>query len=276
MKTKTLQLPHQQVAYYESKGTGPAVILIHGNSSSGLSYQRQIESSLGDKYRLVALDLPGHGDSDRASDVSQYSLPGYAAVVAAAAQALNMPDAILVGWSLGGHIALEAHNLLPQAKGFVIFGTPPLAFPPAMQDAFLPNPAVNIGFQVDVTKEEAAAYAQSFFAPQSFVAPNASIDLQHFIADILRTDGNARAGLAASIKPNGYQDEVQVVANLTRPLAILHGECEQLVSAPYIRSLTMPTLWRNQIQIIPGAGHAPHVEQPDKFNTLIEEFITSK
>ena len=270
MQAKMLRLPQQQVAYYESQGTGPAVLLIHGNSASGLSYQRQIESSLGDTYRLVALDLPGHGDSDRASDVAQYSLPGYAAVVAAAAQALNMPDAFLVGWSLGGHIVLETQNLLPQAKGFVIFGTPPLAFPPAMQDAFLPNPAVNIGFQIDVTKEQAAAYAQSFFAP------GASIEVQPFVADILRTDGNARAGLAASIKPNGYQDEVQIVAHLTRPLAILHGKCEQLVSAPYIRTLTMPTLWRGQIQFIPNAGHAPHVEQPATFNALLQEFISGK
>ncbi len=270
MKPKMLQLPSQKIAYYESQGTGPAVMLIHGNSASGLSYQHQIDSPLGEKYRLVALDLPGHGDSDRASDVSAYSLPGYAAVVASAANALNMPDAVLVGWSLGGHIVLEAHNRLPQAKGFVIFGTPPLAFPPDMTAAFLPNPAVNIGFKVEVTKEEAAAYAQSFFIP------NASVDLQPFIADILRTDGNARAGLAASIKPNGYQDEVQIVAHLTRPLAILHGESDQLVSAPYIRGLTMPTLWRKQIQVIPGAGHAPHWEQPEKFNALLEAFIAGQ
>ena len=270
MKPNMLELPSQKIAYYASQGKGPAVMLIHGNSVSGLAYRHQIESALGDKYRLVAIDLPGHGDSDRASDMSGYSLPGYASVVAAAAKALNMEDAVLVGWSLGGHIVLEAHNLLPQAKGFVIFGTPPLAFPPDMGKAFLPNPAVNIGFTADVTKEQAAAYAQSFFVP------NAAIDVEPFVADILRTDGNARVGLAASIKPNGYQDEVQIVANLTRPLAILHGEGEQLVNASYICELAMPTLWRKQVQMIRGAGHAPHWEQPGTFNALLEEFILGK
>lgn len=267
MKPKVLQLPSQKIAYHESNGTGPAVILIHGNSCSGLCYQRQLNSPLGEKYRLIALDLPGHGDSGRASDQSMYSLPGYAAVVAAAATELNVPDAVLVGWSLGGHIALEAHDRLPKAKGFVIFGTPPLAFPPAMDAAFLPNPAVNIGFKAEVTNEEAGAYAQSFFVP------NSAADLHPFVADILRTDGSARAGLAASVKPDGYQDEVQIVARLTRPLAILHGESEQLVNAPYIRGLVMPTLWRKQIQIIPNAGHAPHWEQPETFNALLEDFI---
>ena len=267
MKPIMLRLPTQQIAYYESRGKGPAVMLIHGNSASGLAYRHQLNSALGDKYRLVAIDLPGHGDSDRASDMSAYSLPGYASVVAAAAYALNMEDAVLVGWSLGGHIALEVHNSLPKAKGFVIFGTPPLAFPPDMGKAFLPNSAVSVGFTADITKEQAAAYANSFFAP------NSSLDLAPFVADIARTDGNARVGLAASIKPNGYQDEVQIVANLTRPLAILHGEGEQLVSASYISELTLPTLWREQIQMIRIAGHAPHWEQPGTFNALLEEFI---
>ncbi len=269
MQSKILQLPSQKVAYYESTGTGPSVMLIHGNSSSGLSYQHQLNSSLGETYRLVAIDLPGHGDSESAADMSAYSLPGYAGVIAAAAKALSMQDAVFVGWSLGGHIVLEAHNQLPQAKGFVIFGTPPLAFPPAMEEAFLPNPAMNVGFKPDVSAEEAQTYAASFFAP------NVSAPQTPFTTDILRADGNARAGLAASITPDGYQDEIEIVGNLSTPLAILHGKEEQLVSEAYISQLMMPSLWRNRVQIIADAGHAPQWEQPAQFNALLDEFITT-
>jgi pimeloyl-ACP methyl ester carboxylesterase len=270
MHSRLLDLPGQPLAYYESSGTGPAALLIHGNSASGRAFERQLAGEIGARFRLVALDLPGHGESGRAPNSATYSLPGYAATVAAAARALGLERAALVGWSLGGHIALEAHNLLPDAAGFVIFGTPPLAFPPAMEAAFLPNPAVNIGFKVDVTPDEATAYARSFFDPR------ADIDPQPFVDDILRTDGAARAGLAASIKPNGYQDEVQIVANLRRPLAIVHGAAEQLVSESYISALAMPTLWRNSVQIISGAGHAPHWEQPAAFNALLEAFLTQQ
>ena len=242
-------------------------MLIHGNSSSGLAYQPQINSPLGEKHRLVAIDLPGHGDSEPFAEMSAYSLPGYAAVVAAAAEALDMQDAVFVGWSLGGHVVLEAHNQLEKAKGFVIFGTPPLAFPPAMEEAFLPNPTVNIGFKADVTEEEAQAYAASFFAP------GVSVPQTPFVADILRTDGQARAGLAASIKPNGYQDEIEIAANLSIPLAIFHGKEEQLVNEAYLSKLTMPTLWRGEVQVINGAGHAPQWEQPEEFNRLLEAFV---
>ncbi|NOZ48946.1 MAG: alpha/beta hydrolase [Chloroflexi bacterium] len=268
MQPNILQLPSQKIAYYESSGTGPAIMLIHGNSSSGLSYQHQINSALGEKYRLVAIDLPGHGNSEPFAEMSAYGMPGYAAVVAAAAEALHMQDAVFVGWSLGGHIVLEAHNQLKKAKGFVLFGTPPLAFPPAMEEAFLPNPVVNIGFKPDVTEEEARAYTAAFFTP-GVPAPEVP-----FVTDVLRTDGNARAGLAASIRPNGYQDEVEIVANLSIPLAIFHGEEEQLVNAGYIGKLAMPTLWRNEIQVISGAGHAAQWEQPEEFNNLLEAFVT--
>ncbi len=267
MRPKMLQISSQKIAYYESPGTGPAVMLIHGNSSSGLAYQRQIQSWLGEKYRLVAIDLPGHGDSEPFAAKSAYGLPGYAATVAAAAKALGMEDAVFVGWSLGGHIVLEAHDRLEKAKGFVIFGAPPLAFPPAMKEAFLPNPAVEIGFKADITEEEARTYAASFFAPGT------SVPETPFVTDILRTDGNARSGLAASIKPDGYQDEVEIVANLSIPLAIFHGEEEQLVNKAYIGKLTMPTLWRGEIQVIGAAGHAPQWEQPEEFNRLLEAFV---
>jgi pimeloyl-ACP methyl ester carboxylesterase len=268
MQPKMLQLPSQKIAYYESSGTGPAIMLIHGNSSSGLSYQHQINSWLGEKYRLVAIDLPGHGNSEPFAEKSAYGMPGYAATIATAAEALEMEDAVFVGWSLGGHIVLEAHNQLEKAAGFVIFGTPPLAFPPAMEEAFLPNPVVNIGFKANITKEEARAYATSFFVPGT-PAPETP-----FVTDILRTDGNARAGLAASIKPDGYQDEIEIVANLSIPLAIFHGKEEQLVNEAYISKLTMPTLWRNEIQIITAAGHAPQWEQPEAFNGLLDAFMT--
>lgn len=140
MEPKTVQLASQKISYYESEGSGRPVVLLHGNSSSGLSFQHQLSSPLGKKYHLIVPDLPGHGGSEPFVDVSAYSLPAYAGIVAAMAEALlNVTEAVFVGWSLGGHIVLETHNRLPQARGSVIFGAPPVAFPPAMAEAFLPT-----------------------------------------------------------------------------------------------------------------------------------------
>ena len=266
MQTETLKVGADSIAVYQSKGTGPAALLIHGNSCSSRSYQRQLEGALGEKFRLVAMDLPGHGQSSPASDPATYSMPGYAKVVGEVAKQLGLAEAVFVGWSLGGHIALEATAQLPKAAGWLIFGAPPLAFPPAMAEAFLPNPAMGAAFKPDLTEDEASGFAAAMFKPGAPVP-------DFFLDDIRRTDGQARAQMAASIRPDGYADEVVIAANLSAPLAVLHGEHEQLVNGAYISALKMPSLWRGAVQIVANAGHAPHWEQPDQFNSLLEAFL---
>ena len=161
---------------------------------------------------------------------------------------------------------LEAAPELGRARGFAIFGTPPLAFPPAMGQAFLPHPALALGFQAELTREEACAYVAAFFKAGYADIPT------FFLEDALRTDGRSRAPVGAHIAPGGYRDEVKVVAELRVPLAVLHGADEQLVNGGYFASVPMPTLWRGVVQTIAGAGHAPQWERAADFDALIEAF----
>jgi pimeloyl-ACP methyl ester carboxylesterase len=267
MKPLRIDAPNGAIAFRESGGKGPAAVLIHGNSSSSRVFSRQLDGPLGERFRLVAVDLPGHGASDDAMDQSAYSLPGHARAVRAVVEALELGSAVFVGWSLGGHVVLEMAPGLPHARGFMIFGTPPLAFPPGMSQAFLPNPAMGFTFSEHIDREQAALYVGSFFKPRFADVP------LFFVEDALRTDGRARSGLAASIAPGGYRDEVAVVRDLKVPLAVLHGEAEQLVNGGYFASIVMPTLWRNGVQVIPGAGHTPQWEAPEAFDALLTAFI---
>jgi pimeloyl-ACP methyl ester carboxylesterase len=257
----------QRIAYAQSAGRDRPVIFVHGNSSSSRTWAGVLEGPFGQRFRCLAFDLPGHGDSAKATDSADYSLPGYARTLAGFAAATRAQDAVIVGWSLGGHIALEAAPALPEAAGYVIFGTPPVSSAAQMGEAFLPNPAMNTGFTADVSPGEARAYAESFTAPGS------ALSLDGFVADILRTDGAARAGLIASIGEGRFADEVAIATALATPLAILQGEGEQLVSLDYLRTLSPPTLWRKEIQLIPGAGHALHQEAPEAFTALLSQFL---
>jgi pimeloyl-ACP methyl ester carboxylesterase len=268
MDQRTISTGGQQIAYTQSPGSGRPVIFVHGNSSSARTWDPVIAGRFGQRFRCLALDLPGHGQSGPAPGPVTYSLPGYAAVLAGFAAAAGAADAVIVGWSLGGHIALEAAPSLPATAGYVIFGAPPVGAVSQMPTAFLPNPAMNAAFTATLDAQQAAALAASFTAPGS------ALPLDGFIADILRTDGAARAGLGASISEGRFADQTAIAASLPRPLAILHGEHEQLVSLSYLRTLAIPRLWRGEIQLIPGAGHAPHQETPDTFATLLEQFIT--
>jgi pimeloyl-ACP methyl ester carboxylesterase len=265
--SKTVNVGGQRISYVESAGDGRPVVFVHGNSASSGTWRGVLEGSFGRRFRCLAIDLPGHGDSAPAADQAIYSLPGYAGVVAGFAGELGVTDAVFVGWSLGGHIVIEAAPALPQAAGFVIFGTPPVSGPADMATAFLPNPVLNIGFTAEVSPEDARAYAASFTAPGS------TISLESSVADILRTDGAARACLMASVGAGQAADEAAIAGSLAQPLAILHGGQEQLVNLAYIQQLTIPSLWRGSVQVIPGSGHAPHLEGQAAFETLLTEFI---
>lgn len=268
MQLHSLMIDGQQIAYRQSLGSGPAALLLHGNSSCSLAYAHQLDGEIGFVHRLVALDLPGFGDSQPAHDPETVlGLQGSARMVVKAVEALGLEDAVLVGWSLGGHIALEALPDLPHCKGVLIFGTPPLAFPPDMTAAFLPNPAMAAGFNPTPSEEEMQGYVRAFFAPGATDIPD------FFVEDMRRADGRARAAVAGSIRPGGYRDEVEVVADMRVPLAVIHGAQEQLVGIDYLGRVPMPTLWRGEVQVIPNAGHAPQWEQPEAFNALLAEFL---
>ena len=268
MKTHKIDAPNGAIAVHESDGQGPPVVLIHGNSWSSRVFSRQLDGPLGQRFRLIAVDLPGHGASDDAEDPSAYSLPGHARAVRAVLDALGIDEAHFVGWSLGGHVALEMAPDLRNPRGFVIFGTPPLTSGEGMSEAFFPNPAMKVTFQDKIESLEASAYVAAFFRPGFADIP------PFFLDDVLRTDGRARSNLGASIGPGEFHDERAVVRDLRAPLAVLHGGEEQLVNGRYFDSVAMPTLWRGAVQTIADAGHTPQWETPKVFDALIEAFVT--
>jgi pimeloyl-ACP methyl ester carboxylesterase len=263
-----LQVGAQSIAGYESAGTGRPIVLIHGNSSSSRIWQKQLQGPLGSKYRLIAIDLPGHGASSPAPDPERdYSGPGYSACIAAVARQLALADAVFVGWSLGGHAVLNAASALPMAAGLMIFGTPPLGkssdgfagFKGLSATAFTPAPS----------EAEIAAWIRSAFAPGYAEVPS-FVD-----ADFRKTDGNARGYLGASAQQGRFADEVAIVRELKIPLAIVHGAEEQIVDLGYLQRLAAPTLWRKQVQVIEGAGHATQWEKAQAFDGILDAFASS-
>lgn len=116
---------------------GPVILFIHGLSQSTLSFDRQFNSDLADRYRLVAFDLRGHAGSAKPWQLSDYSGSRvWAADVAAVMEALDLQDVTIVAWSFGGFVAVSylrhfgddrvrGLNLVGTAAGLVDIQPPP-------------------------------------------------------------------------------------------------------------------------------------------------------
>ena len=106
-KMQTLEVKGVKLRYY-SEGTGPAVVLIHGlHSSARINWQvNQVFADLAKSHQVIALDLPGHGASDKPEDEAAYGTQMVEDVVALMDH-LKIDKAHVVGYSMGGMIALK-------------------------------------------------------------------------------------------------------------------------------------------------------------------------
>ncbi|MBF0145104.1 MAG: alpha/beta hydrolase [Magnetococcales bacterium] len=269
MNKRYLRIHDLSIAIHESDGQDhPAMFFLHGNSQAGSVFAHQFHGTLGQRFRIVAMDLPGHGDSSPAADPdTTYTLPGYTTVIQDVARHLALGPTIFVGHSLGGHLLIQATPSLPSLTGLLVFGTPPLQHPPRLDQAFLPHPATALILQESLSEIEAELWAK---AQTRHPLPRQTDHLR----DLMRhTDPRCRSRLGQSLQRDPWQDECLLLQRLNVPFAIVLGEQDPFINHSYCHALPLPGLWKGKIQIMEGCGHAPHMEAPARFDALLMAFM---
>ncbi len=252
---------------HRSGPSAPSVVFLHGNSASKELFASQLNLCANVGMNCLAVDFPGHGKSEKASDPqAAYSMPGYAGVVTDILNDLQWGDVHIVGWSLGGHVALELMYDNPRVTGCMIVGTPPIQMSEeSVAAAFLPTTTMNLAFKPDFDREDARAYGQAMLGDCVAIT-------NEFVERVQRTDGNARLWLARNgIAGNGI-DQKALAETSTIPLAVVHGIHDVFVNLNYLQGLKYGNLWRGEVQLL-DAGHASHVERPAEFNKLLKAFL---
>lgn len=268
MEQRRIQIGDLDVAYYINGGSGLPVILLHGNSMSASAFHHQLNDATLKKYRLIAVDFPGHGKTKCASkSTMHYSPQALIRFVKSFVRELGITQFALCGHSLGGHIAIELLDEITSIRGICIWGTPPLGIPAALDRAVLPHPDLGLAFKGELSESEMHSLAAAFVA--------GGMEAGDIPQMIKNTDADFRTAFATAVAGGGLKDEIAIVDSMRIPLAILHGEKEQLINRDYYNSIRIPSLWRKQVQIIPGAGHTIQMEAPREFNSVLLEFLDS-
>ncbi len=249
----------------------PTVIFIHGHCTNKKFFSRQLTSSLFANYRLIALDLPGYGKSTPPNDPQKvYSFPGFADIVSEVITLMKLDNVVVVGWSLGGHVALELTSRVAQLKGLLITGTPPIEISAeGLSQGFkVANPKILECFgKGNLTYDEAELFATISGYDYS--------EEKKFIVDaILETDEGAKTIYPKSILNKVGQNELRIVSEWPLPIAVIAGEQDAGINIDYIKQeVKFKNLWKQKVHVISNAGHAVFMERPIEFNLILEQFF---
>lgn len=270
-KTYTLTTTHGDISVWDSGGDGKPVIFLHGNSCCKEVFAPQFNSNLAIKYRFIAIDLPGHGQSAKAVDPEKtYCFDGYSEVLIELIQKIKLENPAVIGWSLGGHIALNALAKDQKFAGILITGTPPIELTPAgFEKGFLPVPELmKLWSKINFTKEDAILF---------LTGTNTRIDFEKdpFLLDaVLKTDGLCRSYLSASIVKKTVANQKTLVETNATPLCIVLGKNDKVNLTYVTKEVKYKNLFNGKVYEIEDAGHAVFWEQPETFNAILSEFLS--
>jgi pimeloyl-ACP methyl ester carboxylesterase len=259
-------------------GSGPPLLLLHGVGNSAQTWAGVLDR-LAASHTVIAPDLLGHGSSDKPR--GDYSIAGYANGMRDLLSVLDVEQVTVVGHSLGGGIALQFAYQFPElVQRLVLVGSGGLgpdlsaglrlATLPGAEAVLTALAAVSGGLRTGLRVVEGAGAALGW-TRMSDVAEAAD-------AILALRDVEARRAFLRTLR--GVVDSHgQAVTALDRlylansvPMLVVWGSRDPIVPAAHaetVRSL-VPTA---QVEVFEGAGHWPHLDDPDRFCAVLLEFL---
>ncbi len=246
--------------YYQERGAGHEPILfVHGNLASGRWWEPVISRLPAERYRMVALDLRGCGQSDKPE--TGYTVPELAEDVGAFVQALGLGSFHLVGHSMGGAISLLYaldHQTLVRSLT-VIAPVPPDGL--TLAEELYPL--------MEEMRRDRRRLREGFL---EFLPGLAAGELLEALVD----DAFGCHPACYSELPRSFEtlQFAERLVALDRPTLIVWGQQDRLIPHPAMERLH-EAIQGSRLEILPGVGHGPQVEAPDRFAVLLGEFLAS-
>jgi 2-succinyl-6-hydroxy-2,4-cyclohexadiene-1-carboxylate synthase len=234
----------------------PPLVLLHGFTNTGASWQPVIRA-LGERYRAIAPDIRGHGS---ASDRRPITLDAVVKDIAGQTEHLFT----LVGYSMGGRIALHAALALPsRVERLVLIGASPGLHDPGERHA---RREADERLAEQIEQSDIESFARRWAQTPILAGLPAEL-AQQVHRDRLN---NTPHGLAAALRGLGtgaLPDRWDELHNLAMPVTLATGEHDAKFRA--IADEMAAKIPRAEVRTIKAAGHAAHVEAPEAVARLI-------
>lgn len=252
---------------------GPVLLLLHGLLGSGASFGPALDE-LARTHRVVAPDLMGHGESEKPP--GDYSLGAFATQARDLLVVLGVTSATVVGHSLGGGIALQfAHQFPRLVERLVLVDSGGLGrdVSPALRAVTLPGaewvlPALFNRWTRAAGRKVVAPLAR--WTPPGTSQVVAGVDT---LADADAREAfvhTARAVLDRGGQRVSAADRVYLAEAL--PLLLVWGEKDTVIPLRHAHDLHT-LLPGSRLEVFPGAGHFPQVDDPGRFAAVVSEFV---
>jgi 2-succinyl-6-hydroxy-2,4-cyclohexadiene-1-carboxylate synthase len=266
-----LRIPAAGVALrVRSEGAGEPVVMLHGFTGRSESLE-PVAEGLRDAWRVVRVDLVGHGGSDAPSTPEAYTMEGCVAQLTACLDALGLPRVHLLGYSMGGRAALALAAAHPErVRSAVLIGASAGLAEPTQRAARVRD---DEALATRIEREGLEAFVERWmalplFASQERLGPDF---LAAARAERLR---NRPHGLAHSLRGMGSGAQPPLHEALPRigaPVLLAVGALDAKFRA--IAADLEARLPRARVVEIPDAGHACHLEQPRHFLAEVRRFL---
>jgi pimeloyl-ACP methyl ester carboxylesterase len=256
--------------WVEIRGTGRPVILLHGWTMSSLFWRRQAQ--LAESCQVVTIDFRGHGRSQ--TTPRGHNVPRYAMDVREVAFALGLNRAVLLGWSMGGSVALDYWRQYGADRlsglGLVETGPYPMSAAPWNVHKCRDHNEEAMRRDLAAMKADRKGFAARFINAM-FLSGQAPEHALHWMtAEQLKTDPETAAAI---YEDYARRDTTPLLPTVTLPAMVVYGRSLHMCCGPSTGRFVAGSLPGSRFVILDRSGHMPFYEQPEEFNLTVSRFL---
>lgn len=256
----------------EVAGEGPALILLHGFTGSATGWGQHF-AKFAETHRVIAIDALGHGLSDAPNDPTRYDMSYVIADFLTILDKLGIEKTALLGYSMGGRMALAIALAAPKRITHLVLESASPGLSDAAErrvrtesDNALADRIERDGIEAFVDYWEKLPLWQSQAQlPEEVRASQRATRLKNNPRSLV----NSLRGLGTGVQPSFWD----ILDKLTMPTLLITGELDPKFCT--IARHMQEAIPNASHTIIPGAGHAAHLERPEEFDRIVNQFLTT-